>query len=93
MPTTKIAHTNDQFTIILQQFSMIAEELKNFTNKMSSDITKTTQAYNTLHEKREKCIENVISQALTKVQSITTPATSIDTRNSGTNYTTPYSKL
>ena len=69
---------------------MIVKELKNVTNKVSSDITKITQAYNTSQEKKGKCIENAISQALTKAQNITTPATLIDTRNFGTNYTTPH---
>ena len=89
-PTTNIAQPNDQSTIILQQFSTIAKELKDFTNKVSSDITKIIQAYNTSHKKPGKLIENATSQALTKAQSITTPATLIDTRNFGTNYTTPH---
>ena len=54
---------------------------KNFKNKVSSNITKITQAYNTLQEKTGKLTENAISQTLTKAQSITTPATQIDTRN------------
>ena len=86
-PTTNIAQPNDQSTIILQQFSMITEELKNFTNKASGDITKITQAYNTSYEKTGKLIEKAISQALTKAQSIIISATLIDTRFFGTNYT------
>ena len=47
----KMAQTNDQSTTILQQFSMIAKELENFTNKVSHDITKITQVCNTSQEK------------------------------------------
>ena len=43
---------------------MIDEELKNFTIKVSSDITKMTQAYKISQEKTGKLIENTISQAL-----------------------------
>ena len=35
--TTKTTQPHDPYTIILQQFSMIIEELKKFTNKASSD--------------------------------------------------------
>ena len=42
-----MTHSHDQSTSTLQHFSMIAEELKNFTNKVSSDIKKISQAYNT----------------------------------------------
>ena len=45
---------------------MITEELKNFTNKVSSDITNTTQTYHTAQENTDKLTENAISQALTK---------------------------
>ena len=69
-PRINTAQTNDQSSVILQQFSMIAEKLKNFTNKVSGDIMKTTQAYNTSHERKGKLIENAISQALTKAQNI-----------------------
>ena len=68
---------------------MITEELKNFTNKVSGNITKITQEYDTAQENTGKLIENAISQALTKTQSTTTLSTSIDIRNFGTNYTNP----
>ena len=61
-----------QSIIILQQFIMITEELKKIINKVSGDITKVTQAYNTVQENTGKLIENEISQALTKAQSTTT---------------------
>ena len=35
-----ITQSHDQFTVILQQFSIITAELKNFTNKVPSNITK-----------------------------------------------------
>ena len=47
---------------------MIMQELKIFTDMVSSDITKITQAYTTAHENTGKLIENPISQALTKLQ-------------------------
>ena len=37
-----MTQSHNQSTVILQQFSMIMEELKNFTNKVSGDITKIT---------------------------------------------------
>ena len=37
-------HPHDQSTIIQQQLSIIAQELQNFTNKVSSDLQKITQA-------------------------------------------------
>ena len=66
--TTNISQPNDQC---------------NFTNKVSSDITKITHAYNASQENTEKIIENAISQALTKAQSIITTANLMDTRNVG----------
>ena len=50
---------------------MITEELKNFTHKVSGDVTKITQAHNTEQENTGKLIENAILQALTKAQSTT----------------------
>ena len=69
---------------------MMTEELKNFKNEVSGDITKITQAYNGAQENTGKLIENAISQALIKAQSITISATPIDTRNVETNYITPF---
>ena len=50
---------------------MITQELKNFTEKLSSDITKNTQAYTTAQENTGKLIEDAILQALTKSQNST----------------------
>ena len=50
-PQNNMAQSHNQSIIILQQFSMITQELKNFTNKVSGDITKITQAYTTAQEK------------------------------------------
>ena len=61
-PTANITQPRDQSTIIWKQFSMITEELKDFTNKVSGDITKIIQAYNTAQENTDKLIENAISQ-------------------------------
>ena len=41
-PQNNMTQSQDQSKVILQQFSMITEELQNFTNKVSSDITKYT---------------------------------------------------
>ena len=62
-------HPHNQSTVILQ-FSMITQELQNFTGKMSTDINKITQAYTAAQENTGKLIENVILQALTKPQYI-----------------------
>ena len=60
---------------------MITQELTNFTNKVSSDITKITQAPTASQENMAKLKENTISQALTKAQDVTSPTTTIDSRN------------
>ena len=67
-PQHNAIHPYDQSTVILQQFSMIIHELKNFTDKVSGDITENTQACTTAKEKNGKLIENVISKALIKPQ-------------------------
>ena len=59
---------------------MITEELRKVANKVSGDITKITQAYNTAQENTGKLIENAISQALTKAQYTTSSSTSVDAR-------------
>ena len=47
--------------------------------QVSCDITKMTQAHNTVQEHTGKPIENAISQALTKVQDTVTPSsTTVD---------------
>ena len=52
---------------------MITQELRNFRDKLSGDITKITQACTTAQENTGKLIENAISQASTKPQDITPP--------------------
>ena len=74
-------HLHDQSTVIVQQFSMITEELRNFMNKMSGDINKITQACSAAQENTGKLIENAISQPLTKLKGITTPNPGRDSRN------------
>ena len=49
-----MTQSHDQSTVILLQFSMITKEIKNFTNKVSSDITKITQAYHAAQENTGK---------------------------------------
>ena len=67
---------------------MITQELKKNTNKVSSAITKITQAYTAAQENMAKLIENAISQALTKEQDITTSSATIDSRNLAVNHKT-----
>ena len=61
---------------------MIEQELINFTDKVSGDITRITQVCTTARENTEKLIENVISQALTKPQDITCTDPTVDSRSS-----------
>ena len=55
-------HPHDQSTVILQQFSMITQDLRNFTDKLSSDINKITQAYTTAQENTGRLKENAVSR-------------------------------
>ena len=63
---------------------MITQELRNFMDKVSGNITKITQACATVQANTSKLIENAILQALTKPQDITPPNPTIDSRNSWT---------
>ena len=45
---------------------MITQELRNFMDKVSGDITKITQACIAVQESTGKIMKNAISQALTK---------------------------
>ena len=65
---------------------MITQELRNFMDKMSSDITKITQACTVAQENTGKLIENVISQTLTKPQDVIPPNPTIDSRTFGTDH-------
>ena len=67
-PQNNNVHPHDKSTVMLQQFSMIAQQLRNLTVKVSCDITKITQACTAAQENTGKLIENAISQALTKPQ-------------------------
>ena len=53
-------------------------------DKVSSNITKITQAYTTAQENIGKLIENVISKALTKLQDSTLPNLALDSRGKQT---------
>ena len=78
-------HPHNQSTVILQQFSMIRQELRNFTDKVSSDINKITQAYTATQENTGKLIKNTITQALTKPQDIMSSNPTIHSRTYGAN--------
>ena len=41
-------HSHDQSTVISQQFGMITQEQRNFTDKVSGDINKVIQACTTV---------------------------------------------
>ena len=83
-PQNNAVHPHDHSTVILQQFSMITQELKYYTTNMSGNITKSTQACTAAQENTDKLMENVISQDLTKPQDITPPNPTIDSRSSQT---------
>ena len=80
-PQNNIVHPHYHSTVILQQFSMITQELRNFTDKVSGDITKITQACTTAHENTGKLIESAISLALTKPKDITPPNPIVDSQS------------
>ena len=65
---------------------MITQELGNFTEKVSGDITKMMQAYTAAQENTGKLIENAMSWALTKLQKVTPPNPTIDSGTFGTNH-------
>ena len=48
--------------VILQQFSMITQELKKFMDKVSGDITKIMQTCTIAQENTSKLIKNAISE-------------------------------
>ena len=77
-PQNNDVHPHDQTTLILQQFNMIRQELRNFMDKESSDIIKITHSCTSAQENAGKLIENAISQALTKPQNVMPPNSTID---------------
>ena len=89
IPQNNTTQSCNQSTVIVQLFSIITEELKNSTNKVSSDITKITQAYNTAQENTGQTHRKCNITSTTNAQSTTTPSTPVNTRNCGTNYTNP----
>ena len=64
---------NNQSSIIVDQFSQLTEELKNFTNFVTSNLSEIPQTCQTTQEQTGKFIENAISQVLTKNQNTTVP--------------------
>ena len=88
--SNNILSPDNQSTIILQQFSIMAEELKSFTKQVLSDIMKKTQAHNCVQEHTGKLIENAMSQALTKAQDTVVPSpTTVNTSIQDVNYASP----
>ena len=73
--------------LILQQFSIITQELRNFTDKVSGDITKITQTCTAAQENTGKLKEDAISQTPPKPQDVMPSKPTIDSRLLGTNYT------
>ena len=64
---------------------MITQELKNFKEKVSGDITKIMQACMGAQETTGQLIENAISQALPKLQDVMSPNPATDSRTFRTN--------
>ena len=50
-------YLHDQSTVILQQFNMITQELRNFMDKVSGDIAKIRQTHTTAQENTGKLID------------------------------------
>ena len=71
-----MVQSHNQSTVILQQFSMITQELKSFTNKVPVILQKSHRHYNRAQENTGNLMENAISQPLTKAQNTTTSPTS-----------------
>ena len=81
---------DSQSNTILHKFSMMAEELKNFTKQVSSNITKMTQAHDTAQEHAVKLIENAISKTLSKTQDTnTSPPTTVNASTRSITYESP----
>ena len=59
-PQNQNIHLHNQSTIILQQFRMIMQELWNFMDKVSGDITNIMQACTVAQENTCKLKENAI---------------------------------
>ena len=87
LPQNDNMHPYDQSTVILQQFSMIPQKLKNLMDKVSSDITKIMQASTAARVNAGKLIENAILQALSRPQDIMPHNPTLDSRTYGPNFT------
>ena len=51
---------HNQSTVILQQFGMVKQQMRNFMDKVSDDTNKITHAFTTAQENTGKLIENAI---------------------------------
>ena len=63
---SKSVHPHDKSMVIQQQFSIITQELQNFTNKVTSDLHKTTHACTMAHRNTSRLKQDAILQALAK---------------------------
>ena len=76
----KLSHQNNdvkshnQSPVLLQQFSVITQELQNLTKKVSNDLNKITQACTSVQETYSKLIQDAVLQALAKPQGNTHPS-------------------
>ena len=86
-PQNNNVHPHDQSTVILQQFNIITQELRNVMDKVSCDFTKIMQACTTAQENTGKLIENAISQGLTKPWDVMPPNPTTDSRTFGASHT------
>ena len=84
-PQNNNIHPHNQPTVILQQFSMMTRELRNFMEKVCGDIIEIMQACIVAQENAGKLIENAISHALTKPQDVMPLNLTINPRTFRTN--------
>ena len=66
-PLNSIPLPDNQSSIIIDHFSQLTEEWKNFTKLVLNNLSEMAQAQKTTQEQTGKFIENAISQALTKI--------------------------
>ena len=61
---------HNQSMVIHQQFSILAQELQNFTSKVSIDLLKVTQACLTVHVSKSRLVQDDFLQALAKPRTV-----------------------
>ena len=88
-PPNSIPSPN-QSSIILHQFSLLKEEIRNFIKLVLNNISEMTQVHKTAEEQTSKTIENAISQVLTKTHDTTTSTlTTLNASNQNVTYASP----